>query len=365
MSTGAYPTFARAPSRAALLLALAGGSLVVASPPTLLAALAGAPQQVAGTEDRGWLGVSLSRSEEPEAVYVAWVASGGPAALAGVRAGERIHRINGLPGAVLLDADPSRRPRYQVGDSVRLALSGDGYTKELVVIAAARAEAFASGPIELNHTPTLPSLVSVWPVLDTVWPSLYSAVDSLRMALIDADSLSQLMSQAMDSMADSMATSMSRAMGEFARSVGRNDVERLRADEALGSLDLSIGLSATVMDSLARGLEYLSLQLEAFSPLVPYALGRNRAAGAELAAIAAPSLGKYFGLTEGILVIDVPPGTPAARGGLASGDVIVMAAGEVVASVAALRTALARTRADGTSLLVVRAGENIEVTIPR
>ncbi len=62
-------------------------------------------------------------------------------------------------------------------------------------------------------------------------------------------------------------------------------------------------------------------------------------AGASLATVR-EELGEYFGVSNGLLVLRVGPGTPASRASLRDGDVIVRANGEEIESVQALREAI-------------------------
>lgn len=71
-------------------------------------------------------------------------------------------------------------------------------------------------------------------------------------------------------------------------------------------------------------------------------------------------LGEHFGVDDGkgVLVSEVKPDTPAARAGLAAGDVVVEAGGEAVTDTGALRDALAEHEAgDDVGLVVVRDGK--------
>ncbi len=81
-------------------------------------------------------------------------------------------------------------------------------------------------------------------------------------------------------------------------------------------------------------------------------------AGAELSTLN-PDLARNLNLsaTHGVMVIDAPVGTPAARSGLQAGDVIVKAAGSDVSSVQDLRRILEWHSADSTvELQIVRKG---------
>ncbi|MGI9078247.1 MAG: PDZ domain-containing protein [Gemmatimonadaceae bacterium] len=86
-------------------------------------------------------------------------------------------------------------------------------------------------------------------------------------------------------------------------------------------------------------------------------------AGASLAAVR-EELGDYFGVSNGLLVLRVAPGTPASRAGLRDGDVIMLANGEEIESVQELREAIgdARDRQE-MKLDVVRKREKIRLTL--
>ena len=75
------------------------------------------------------------------------------------------------------------------------------------------------------------------------------------------------------------------------------------------------------------------------------------------------ALGKYFGESSGVLIVDVITGSPARRAGFRPGDVIVAVDGQEVTSFAQFRSGL--TLADlPVSLTVVRHRERIELTYP-
>jgi serine protease Do len=98
-------------------------------------------------------------------------------------------------------------------------------------------------------------------------------------------------------------------------------------------------------------------------PLTAYLSGANRVAGAELRAVD-EALGAYFGVSRGVLVLNVSPGTPAQRTGLVPGDVIVRVQGREVGDIEAFRTLLARSPGP-VSLQLVRRGRTLDVTLPR
>ena len=86
-------------------------------------------------------------------------------------------------------------------------------------------------------------------------------------------------------------------------------------------------------------------------------------AGASLATVR-EELGDYFGVSNGLLVLRVGPGTPASRASLRDGDVIVRADGEELETVQELREAIsdAGDRQE-MKLDVVRKREKIKLTL--
>ena len=85
--------------------------------------------------------------------------------------------------------------------------------------------------------------------------------------------------------------------------------------------------------------------------------------GAQLSKIGT-GLGQALGVKSGVLVISVMPGTPAQRAGLADGDVIVKANGQLVSDVEMLlRTTAEREGERALNLEVVRAKKPLKLTL--
>jgi membrane-associated protease RseP (regulator of RpoE activity) len=96
-----------------------------------------------------------------------------------------------------------------------------------------------------------------------------------------------------------------------------------------------------------------------------YTFGMRAIAGAELAELN-PVLGEYFGALEGVLVLNAPDGTPAARSGLRAGDVITQANGQPVTTIASLRRIVERAQPGSTIRLeVLRRGARNTVELNR
>ena len=104
-------------------------------------------------------------------------------------------------------------------------------------------------------------------------------------------------------------------------------------------------------------------QVFEFRPTVPYVLGENRAAGAEVVDLR-PELAEYFGVDGGVLVVDVAEGTPAARAGIQPGDVLTHVDGAPLVSIADLRRGLTRTAGD-LPLTLIRKGRTLQVHLGR
>jgi membrane-associated protease RseP (regulator of RpoE activity) len=74
--------------------------------------------------------------------------------------------------------------------------------------------------------------------------------------------------------------------------------------------------------------------------LSPWTEGARRVAGAEMHPVG-DDLGRYLGVRRGLLIVDVTPGTPAARSGLLPGDVVLTADDTPIRTLADLRQVLA------------------------
>jgi S1-C subfamily serine protease len=93
-----------------------------------------------------------------------------------------------------------------------------------------------------------------------------------------------------------------------------------------------------------------------------FEFGRRSIAGAEFAEMN-EGLGRYFRTSEGLLVLQVAPESPAARGGLEAGDVVVRAGGRAVEDVGDLREAFSGAEGRTVRLTVVREGRRRELDV--
>lgn len=99
-------------------------------------------------------------------------------------------------------------------------------------------------------------------------------------------------------------------------------------------------------------------------PLSPYLLGQRVVAGAEVTPLN-PDLAGYFGGEEGLLVLQVIPGSPAAEAGFVAGDIITRMGDRRVLDVEQARAALERSPRGPIPVTLVRRGRSVLVDLPR
>jgi hypothetical protein len=99
-------------------------------------------------------------------------------------------------------------------------------------------------------------------------------------------------------------------------------------------------------------------------PPSPWVLGQRMVAGAEVTSLN-PDLAEYFGGEEGLLVLQVLPGTPAADAGLQAGDVVTRLGDRRVRTVDQARGALEATPPGAIPVTLVRRGRSVLTTLPR
>jgi hypothetical protein len=206
------------------------------------------------------------------------------------------------------------------------------------------------------------------------------------------DSLRQAMETLNDRIRDVRSEQMERIRDLAGRSrdgrIDRDDAQLRRLDEALLRLDAQGSELRRAMDDMSRreaGERFGTAWFQAPAPgaapvvppssdpdmadmayarpLAPYVLGQNRAAGAEVVDLR-PELADYFEVTGGVLVVDVPDGTPAALSGIQPGDVIVRVNARDVRSIVDLREGIAQTHAD-VPITLVRKGKRLQVLLRR
>jgi S1-C subfamily serine protease len=258
-------------------------------------------------ESRGWLGISLDwAGGESGPVTVEGVVPESPAARAGVARGDTVLRLDGATA----NAEAVRRLNPAAGDTVRLRLRRDGREREVRVVAGRREEDVVvfrrGGRVTVIHPDSVRARIPIR--LDTIGAhldSLFVRMDSLR-------------------------------VGTEARRLFRT---------------LPMRLDSLVERDFERAIVPFSLEL-----------GSRALAGAEFTQMN-EGLGRYFQTEKGLLALRVAPGSPAAKAGLESGDVVVRANGREVETLRDLRDAVTRAEDSTAKLDVLRQGRRRELTL--
>jgi membrane-associated protease RseP (regulator of RpoE activity) len=296
----------------------------------------GATIQIVPAQERGWLGIDFAWEGIPGTrdlpLVVRQVMRESPAERAGLRTGDRILRFAGVdpaPNVVM-----ARAAQIRPGDQVVLEITrpGDEGVRTLTLRADRRPAVVAMGP----GGEWMPF------VADTLQVQLRLNLDSIRTELerLRAEDMRIFYRQAEES--QQVLVEAFRAMDAAWRIQG--DTVRFRGSRVPGLTPVPAP--------------------EALS-MVVFRAGQRVVAGAELTPLN-PDLGRYFGVEAGVLAVEVLEETPAARGGLRGGDVIVRVAGEPVATVEQLRTALERGyRSPPVPVTVIRDRREVELSFPR
>lgn len=375
------------------------------------------PPSPAAQGQGGWLGVQLTtyrtrgpEGGETEVLTVGRVMSGSPAEAAGLRAGDRIVRVESGPASY--EALHRRLAGIRPGDVVRLTVERAGRTLDVSVRAAERPAAGVfggSGP-----APTPEALVLR---MDSIRARVILNVDSIRTefermggegiealtrelavrsrqlheesaaaharlrevhAFVLADQARQLEGQSrrlaeavqlQRHLLDSL--SAFRTDGSVVVFRGppeeRDAVVRLRPAPVPGTGYTGFWRAVPVTPGApaVRGTPVPARAPAAPAPATILFAGQRVVAGAELTSMN-PGLASYFGIERGVLTVDVIEGTPAHRAGLRPGDVIVRGAGEAVETVEQFRAALGRGYASPpVPVVVVRERREVTLQFPR
>lgn len=265
---------------------------------------------------RGWIGIrpvfslSIMNGKRTERMSVGDVVEGSPADRAGIRAGDQIVRINGRDA----DANALNALRdLQPGDTVRLRVAAGDRNRErdFTVIA----EAQPPQAIAMTRVRT---------------PLMIGPRDSvLTMARVFMDSAMRVLSDT-----------------TFFFRLDR-DGPRAFVFPKDSLFDLHVfGGPDHAFQLRSREFEFPDIEF----------LGARSVSGAEFTEIN-EGLGNYFGTNEGLLVLKVAPGTPAARAGLEPGDVITRVNGRDVGTVMQLRAEVVRARGEPVKLDILRKGQ--------
>ena len=362
----------------------------------------------ASGQDRGWvpatqpawLGISydvewLAMDGSCESrVVIESVVEGAPADRAGLRPGDALVSLNGSPPGRSLQLASSR---LSVGDSVRLRVVRDGRARELLAVAGRRPD---RPPLTFRTRRQDGLLSSDAPVIrvraDTLvarnieltgfrgsrgyWITTedgeaeYRRTNRFSGDAMDRQVVDLLLCAARH---QSAATPAPRAVRVDVRelqaqadSVREVLVRRSQARQpearSVYAYRVRDGVSlAPAPDLPQRPGAPATASVYAFSVADHLAAAERGIAGAEVTELE-PELADYFrGARDGLLVLRVAPGTPAARAGLRPGDVITAGAGRALDSVRDLRLLLTLPDPTPVELRVVRQGRSRLITVRR
>lgn len=329
----------------------------------LLAAALLAPGAARAQEDDdrrpGMIGISFDTSAEDDAdgVRILEVRRGGPAHQAGVREGDLVVRLNGRNAVEAFRTLPGT---LEEGDTVRMRIRREGGEERDVVVVAVRRPATRFG-ITRPRPGGRPMVYVNGDSVEFPLEEITMRIDSLHTRLLHLDS--GRVRVRLDSLVhlfnDSARVYIER-MPNIELRLDGPELEALRLEGRLGELeDEAFRIESRIFEMEELGSELEGLRAQPFF----MELGRRAAAGAELAEMN-EGLSRYFGgLTQGALVIEVAPNTPAARAGLEAGDVILRAGGREVESPEDVRRALTAAPEGEVVLEVQRQGRRRELTL--
>ncbi len=376
---------------------------------------------------RGWLGANFRVYEDEshnEIILVAETLPDGPAFIGGIRQGDHVVRVNGVPAtgelfasvaSRLVAGDPIAFTIRRGASTVEIALrAGErpdeatlrprlvqieldsaqaGFETRLRLIEQARGEGgvFFSAPhVRMVESDGQMQIVTELQVSDE--PGRFQIRSgngqpvSFELRFPDPDEARPLMAWIE---ADSLAGARVGERGIWERRLlelvtqvknvqrsgsGGNTAQRnqtlvelersLRETEArIGAPRTSPGNSLTLIEPLGDDVLFTSRQGVTLvpRPLAPYVTGRNRVAGAELREMNR-DLAEYFQVDSGLLVTDVAEGSPAETAGLLSGDVLRSVNGTVVATVDQFREIMSRP-VSGRTIDVIRRGATVRLQL--
>jgi len=196
----------------------------------------------------------------------------------------------------------------------------------------------------------------------------------------ESDSLAEEMNELNEAVRGlrTLQASRTRQLSAERSRVGRvvgGDPELTRIDEELVRLGARADELRRAMEDVAqrRDEDASAFVWESFGeregavtllrPLAPYLLGQNRVAGAEVVDLG-PELAEYFQVEGGILVVNVPDGTPASEAGIQPGDVLTHMDGSPLRSIEDFRRGLVRA-APELPVTLVRKGRTLQVLLKR
>ncbi|MCY4571741.1 MAG: PDZ domain-containing protein [Gemmatimonadetes bacterium] len=339
-----------------------------------------------------WIGIKTDTArlsvpatgETTLVIRVTGIQRGGPADAGGVLPGDVLVALNGRE-LVSYDVWLNSLATLGPGQRARLQLNRRGAELETTVIVADQRP--RSFPVRLD----LPEFDSAWAALLQDFEELIESLpDTLGPGLELSASIRGTARFRVDSGGVSLTLTDTATTLDIRNAGGaRIEPEPARVPEEpvisgrLGSVDIE-GIAGRIAVEAERTLTTDSsgfLRTAADSDLVgqtPSSAARATQlsrAGAEVVLVSAvvlggaqvrtlsSALGRYFGVTSGVLILDVLAGSPARLAGFRPGDVIVAVEGRELATLDQLRNHLVRGELP-VRVTVIRHGENVELTYP-
>lgn len=323
--------------------------LAIALACAVLAPAAAEAQVSVRVTHRGVLGI-MTEATSPGADrrIIRDVVPESPAHRAGVAKGDTLVAINGQPAT-----DRAMRTPFEPGDTVVLRVRRAGRDRDINVVAGERSGRFESFSFEM-----LPD--SVMRQVAVIMRNVATELDTLRLPRIIVEGMPN------DSVFEfRFRDDDSTRVFRFVRP--DMDSVRLRAFEFAEQARVH---ADSLREHILRNMDERTFEFDTVRFMRPgeifvrgMSVGLRSVAGAELAELN-PGLAEYFRAAEGVLVLNARDGTPAARAGLAAGDVIVQANGTDVRSIPELRRAI-EGAGHGSSirLRVLRRGQPVDVSL--
>lgn len=359
------------------LLLVAGATAVAAQQAPRIPPAEQAPR--AAPLHPAWLGVSYEvRWTQQDGrcdpqVLIDGVVQGSPAERAGLRSGDAIVALNGQPlPAARIDFIATR---LHPGDSVRLRIDRDGQLRDVLAVAGPRPARPPAGVVSGSRAgrgtpgPTV-HVEGGTLVARNVEPG--GGRDARGYWFTTGEGRTEyrrLGSWAQDDL-DARVVRLLRCAEEVSWQPARTaTVDYRQVQRRADSLRVVITrrtlehaeLEALAATSTAPGRS----QLPGHAPRTLAPSEDRGVAGAELAPLE-PELADYFrNAREGLLVLRVAPGSPAASSGLRPGDVIVEANGRRLETIGELRTLLSFPDPQPVQLRVIRKGRVRGISLPR
>lgn len=315
---------------------------------------------------RAWLGFSYERTETARpgerllTLGVVSVVDNSPAAKAGLKKGDTILRINNLGASEQLLA--SLGTSLTPGDTVTFHVRRDGREQDLHLVAAKPPADYATRMAIRVRPDSVRKLVQIFSDsmrknMDTTVFKYLQADSAFKWYRFDADSLRMH--------ADSALRLYFQHSDSLLPKLDSARMQLYRSRVGLDSLRVRMGRDSVFFFGPGHeGSWVFSGRAPGEVAVRSYVVGLRAVAGAELQELN-PELARYFKVSDGLLVVNAAPGSPARQAGLQAGDVITGVNGEKVTNISQLRRAIDRASGKTAKLDVVRDGAKRSIDLPR